>query len=66
MKLLTRDFRSEFDLAQTPLRLRSWDRPGRPDVLKHLFEEFALWTAFWTGFPVFPLRRESLTSSQRA
>ena len=31
---------------------QGWDRLRSSDALKSLLEEFALWTAVWTGFPL--------------
>jgi hypothetical protein len=35
-----------------PRLRRRWDRSRSSDALEHLREEFALWTALWTGFPL--------------
>jgi hypothetical protein len=49
--------------AKTSLRRagvrQQWDRLRRSDALQNMFEEFALWTALWMGFPLSDTRREA-------
>jgi hypothetical protein len=46
---------TDFATAAPPRRvgLRTlWDEVHHSEALKHLLEEFDLWTALWTGFPI--------------